>query len=163
MEIQSVSDGVCVFNGARFKRDKWGYYSGTVNHTRKSLHRYVWEYHNGPIPKGFHVHHINADKDNNDIGNLELMKQSDHCRLHGRTKKPRIDNVPIQERIKEWEEKRKWLEEAKAEEEEERNRVGAKTEKQLMIHLLLFAFSRMKEFEEFCDMDLSNISLGGER
>ena len=36
-------------------------------------HRHVWEQHNGEIPKGMHVHHINGDKQDNNIDNLALV------------------------------------------------------------------------------------------
>ena len=48
------------------------------------LHRYVWEKFNGTIPKGYHVHHVDHDKNNNDIENLRLLTKSEHQRLHGK-------------------------------------------------------------------------------
>lgn len=48
----------------------------------KRLHRVVWEHHNGPIPKGFHVHHIDGDVENNAIDNLELLPASAHLKHH---------------------------------------------------------------------------------
>lgn len=36
-------------------------------------HRYVWESANGPIPDGFEINHIDGDKTNNIIENLELV------------------------------------------------------------------------------------------
>ena len=45
-------------------------------------HQYVWEQHNGVIPKGYHIHHIDENKLNNDIKNLELMTESDHHKYH---------------------------------------------------------------------------------
>lgn len=47
-----------------------------------SLHRYVWEKHNGPVPAGHHVHHIDHDPANNDISNLELVAAKQHSREH---------------------------------------------------------------------------------
>ena len=53
------------------------------------LHRYVWEKHNGPIPKGFIIHHKDHNKLNNDISNLELMEERAHRKNHGvRLNKP---------------------------------------------------------------------------
>ena len=46
------------------------------------LHRVVWQYFNGPIPKGSHVHHIDGNRSNNDITNLQLMKGSAHLSQH---------------------------------------------------------------------------------
>ena len=69
------------FNGLKFTRDdKSGYYrNGTV---MERLHRYVWCFYNGPIPKGYEVHHIDLDKSNNDISNLALLTRSEHHRIH---------------------------------------------------------------------------------
>ncbi|TWW10239.1 hypothetical protein LABALGLTS371_15270 [Dellaglioa algida] len=70
------------FNGLKFTRDdKNGYYLNSTK--RKRLHRYVWEYYNGRIPEGCHIHHLDHDKSNNDITNLQLMKHGEHATLHG--------------------------------------------------------------------------------
>lgn len=45
-------------------------------------HDVIWERHNGPIPEGYDVHHIDRDKLNNNLPNLELMKRVDHKREH---------------------------------------------------------------------------------
>lgn len=69
------------FNGYKFTRDeKTGYYLNST--LRMRIHRYVWEYYNGKIPDGYHVHHIDGDKSNNDISNLRLLTVSDHIKLH---------------------------------------------------------------------------------
>lgn len=70
------------FDGLKFTRDeKTGYYLNAT--IRKRIHRYVWEYHNGEIPKGYEIHHIDYDKSNNDISNLQLLSQKEHQKLHG--------------------------------------------------------------------------------
>ena len=45
-------------------------------------HDLVWEQEHGPIPVGFDVHHINHDKLDNRIANLELLDRLTHKRLH---------------------------------------------------------------------------------
>lgn len=45
-------------------------------------HDVIWEAANGPIPKGYDVHHKDEDKLNNDMDNLELLKKVDHKRVH---------------------------------------------------------------------------------
>ena len=49
----------------------------------KRVHRMVWEHVNGKIPKGYIIHHIDENKKNNSISNLQIMKKKDHDRLHG--------------------------------------------------------------------------------
>lgn len=48
------------------------------------LHRVVWEHHKGPIPDGMHVHHVNGNRSENGIENLDLVSQSEHLSHHGR-------------------------------------------------------------------------------
>lgn len=70
------------FNGLKFTRDnKTGYYLNTT--IRKRIHRYVWEFYNGEIPKGYEIHHIDYDKSNNDISNLQMLTKKAHMELHG--------------------------------------------------------------------------------
>ena len=76
-----------VFNGVSFCKDeKTGYYLAGVktNGRRIRLHRYVYEFYKGKIPKGYDVHHWDFDKDNNDISNLVLLTRKEHALLHGR-------------------------------------------------------------------------------
>lgn len=73
---------IAFFNKMKFVRDdKTGYY---LNSTKKlRLHRAVWIYHNGDIEKGFHIHHKDHDKNNNDIQNLILINNKEHHEYHG--------------------------------------------------------------------------------
>ena len=69
------------------------------------LHRTVWEHFNGPIPKGFHVHHINGDRGINGISNLELVEQSEHLSFHGKQKPPSATEkwrLAMQEGARRW-------------------------------------------------------------
>lgn len=61
--------------------DKNGYVLITVEGKRIPEHRLVWEHHNGPIPKGWHVHHINGIKDDNRIENLQAMSVKEHAHI----------------------------------------------------------------------------------
>lgn len=75
------------FNGYKFTKDKkTGYYlsSKKINGSRKRMHVYVWEYYNGPVPKGYHVHHIDENKEHNYIENLQLISKSKHSELHAK-------------------------------------------------------------------------------
>lgn len=58
------------------------YFKGWVNNVKISLHRYIWQKTNGEIPKGFTVHHIDGNFDNNVIGNYELKKRGVHTSEH---------------------------------------------------------------------------------
>ena len=77
MGYQVISDTIQEFNGERF------YLCGKYfQHNGKRLHRAVWEYHNGEIPEGYHIHHIDGNRFNNDITNLSLMPGLDHMKEH---------------------------------------------------------------------------------
>lgn len=70
------------FNGRKFTVGVNGYYRATEG-DRGLLHRAVWESTKGRIPDGFDIHHIDHDKTNNDIANLECLSKADHARLYG--------------------------------------------------------------------------------
>ena len=57
-------------------------------------HRYIWEQQNGPVPAGMLVHHINHNKIDNRIENLELMSPGDHSRHHNQ-KHPTIKTCVV--------------------------------------------------------------------
>jgi len=48
-------------------------------------HRLVWIQNYGDIPEGMVVHHVNGDKMDNRIENLELMENRAHSRMHAET------------------------------------------------------------------------------
>ena len=48
----------------------------------KLLHRLIYEEHYGPIPEGFHIHHLDNDKTNCSPENLLLLSKSNHHKLH---------------------------------------------------------------------------------
>lgn len=60
------------------------YYTVTDSDRKRILvHRLIWECANGcDIPDGYDVHHIDEDKGNNSIYNLELIEHKEHVRLH---------------------------------------------------------------------------------
>lgn len=84
MTIQYVDDGdVAIFDNLSFRRDKrTGYFLNAKTHKR--LHVYVWEYYNGSIPNGYHIHHKDFDKNNNELDNLMLISASEHSKLHSK-------------------------------------------------------------------------------
>ncbi|EBH9533080.1 HNH endonuclease [Salmonella enterica subsp. enterica serovar Cerro] len=55
-----------------------GYVQININGKFYQRSRLVWEYHNGPIPEGFEVDHINAVRDDDRIENLQLISHRDN-------------------------------------------------------------------------------------
>ena len=49
---------------------------------RIRLHTYVWEKHNGPVPDGYEIHHIDRNTDNNEIENLVMLTVEEHRDHH---------------------------------------------------------------------------------
>lgn len=119
-----MSAKTVVFDGDTYVQQPNGYYSKhtTRNAERrhaKQLHRAVWESYNGPVPDGFHIHHIDGDKDNNDISNLECISAKEHLSMHSkklmqdpeRKEKNRQQLAEAQELAKKWhasEEGKEW-------------------------------------------------------
>lgn len=113
--IENTNLAYC--DGYKFRKDKKsGYWLCTTLHKR--LHIYIYEKHYGTIPKGMQVHHIDHNKDNNDISNLKLLTRKEHNALHKsemteEQKKKLRDNLNKNARPKaiEWhksEEGKKW-------------------------------------------------------
>lgn len=86
-----------VYNGFKFNRypnskheSNRRYYKGWVvlNGVRKKqyLHRYMWELAHGEIPKGYHVHHVDGNHDNNSLDNLALVLGKQHVTYHGKNR-----------------------------------------------------------------------------
>ena len=61
-----------------------GYRSFAVNGKRKREHVMVWEAAHGPIQRGYVVHHVNHDKLDNRLENLELLTRAEHVAKHNR-------------------------------------------------------------------------------
>lgn len=51
---------------------------------REYLHRAIYKAHSGPIPAGWHVHHVDHDPLNNDPANLQAVSPTEHATHHGR-------------------------------------------------------------------------------
>lgn len=76
------------FNGKTyFLRESQGYYYNSdwkkATGTKSTLlHRMVWIYHYGEIKNGYHVHHKDHDLTNNEIENLECIRNGEHSKYH---------------------------------------------------------------------------------
>ena len=101
-----------VFNGYQYRRypnaknPAHRRYFGRAGHR---LHRDVWEFHNGPIPDGNQIHHIDGDTSNNDIANLECLSFKAHRAEHhgdyvarGRSEKQLVHLANIRDFSKDW-------------------------------------------------------------
>ena len=57
----------------------YGKYLGCkINYIKYRIHRLVWMYHNGGIPLGMEIDHIDRDKHNNSIENLRLVTRTEN-------------------------------------------------------------------------------------
>lgn len=51
---------------------------------RNRIYRKIYEeHHNTKIPNGWHIHHIDGNRNNNDISNLEMLSPDEHAKKHG--------------------------------------------------------------------------------
>jgi hypothetical protein len=71
-----------LFEGYGKWYDKFGYPFIFVDGKNILLHHFIWERYNGERPKGYHIHHIDGNKGNYDISNLQLVTPSDHQKIH---------------------------------------------------------------------------------
>lgn len=71
------------FLGISFRKRSRGHYFNPM----MSIYRLVWIYYRGELPPHAVIHHIDENKDNNNIDNLRSMTVQAHIRLHARKDK----------------------------------------------------------------------------
>ena len=91
------------------RRDTQVYYRAHVADKVMLFHRYIWEKHNGPIPKGYQIHHIDGDPLNNSISNLQCLSAKAHVAEHPWDDEHRAafgdrmrGDSPVQNACREW-------------------------------------------------------------
>ncbi|WLY87190.1 hypothetical protein CUBB_gp230c [Staphylococcus phage CUB-B] len=62
--------------------DRDGYLTVKINKKRHMVHRLVYEYFGTDFNKDYHIHHIDGNKQNNCIDNLECISPSEHNKRH---------------------------------------------------------------------------------
>lgn len=86
------------FNGIRFYLNNTTGYWERARGTPRKMHIYVWEYHNGKLPAGYCLHHIDGDKGNNTLDNLQMLTVQEHSKLHAQE----ADHTAFIEKSKQW-------------------------------------------------------------
>ena len=76
--VEVIDDKHQKFNGVKFRKRKGGHYFTPMY----SIYHAVWQYYYGEVPPHTIIHHIDQDKDNNNIENLIPMTPSAHQKLH---------------------------------------------------------------------------------
>ena len=65
--------GLLYRNGQEIGHTRNGYIRFAIGVNKVSAHRFIWEMFNGAIPKGMQVDHINSNRSDNRIENLQLL------------------------------------------------------------------------------------------
>ena len=72
--VKILDDTHQEFLGKVYEKDATGHY--------KKLHREVWKFFNGSIPKGYAIHHRDFNAGNNQLENLQLVTKKQHQQIH---------------------------------------------------------------------------------
>jgi len=98
---QNISKGMIAYWDSRRKPilNKNGYLTLTISNEKQYIHRLAMEEHLGrKLKKYEQVHHINGNKTDNRIENLEIISPSEHLRKHAiknNLGKDRVGKEPI--------------------------------------------------------------------
>ena len=91
--------------GKKFYEDRSTGYWISTSCPKIRAHRWVWKNVHGEIPKGYHIHHKDENKGNNDISNLELVSPKEHAKKHWskeRSDQSRKNILKLIEKAKGW-------------------------------------------------------------
>jgi len=69
------------------EKTKNGYLRVKINNKHILIHRLIWEAFIGPIPEGMQINHINEDKTDNRLENLELVTPEENLNFGSRSRK----------------------------------------------------------------------------
>lgn len=75
--VEVIDDEHQRFNGVIYREDKGGHYI-----TNYPIHRAVYAYYRGEIPANYEIHHVDENKANNTLVNLQCLTKQEHRRLH---------------------------------------------------------------------------------
>jgi hypothetical protein len=77
------------WGNARIRNDGYYYISSCKDgFNGKSVHRLIWEaFYKKEIPEGYDIHHVDHNKLNNAIQNLQCVSHSKHVSFHNKGKK----------------------------------------------------------------------------
>ena len=59
------------------------------------IHKFVAENFIGEIPKGYVVHHVDEDKQNNCVDNLRIITHKEHNDIHRSSNKPKLSSEQV--------------------------------------------------------------------
>ena len=81
-------DIITKYGNAKLNED--GYYiitSRKKGYSHKFLHRLIWEdWYGKSVPDGYVIHHLNGDKTDNRIQNLQCVERSKHIAFHNKSR-----------------------------------------------------------------------------
>lgn len=96
---ESIKQGMLAYfdkKGRTGTITKNGYKAIRLNGVIKYEHRLIWEQAYGEIPKGYQIHHINHNKLDNRLENLEMISNSDHQKQHSVANKLGLDRQGVE-------------------------------------------------------------------
>lgn len=82
--MQQMGKNTIYFDGKKFYKNSKGYYlsADKIKGRRISLHKFIYIYFYGEIPRGLQIHHKDFNKFNNHKDNLILLTRREHKLLH---------------------------------------------------------------------------------